>query len=349
MSFLSRILIWPMLGIVLLFNTPAHATFPGKNGRIAFIQGADVYTMNSDGGDVQQLTALTNDNSAFWENWSPDGKRLAFSEFPAPDFFGQLWLMNADGSKQHLLLNDPGFDDEAPSFSPDGTHIIFSRCGPLDGEFPCAIYRVQVDGTGLHALTPVRIELADLEPVYSPDGSQIAFESFGRRGVLGAIYLMNPDGTNIRQLTPAVTGGFRPDWSPDGQALAFSNHCCNPPLVSILAIGKDKDRLRAVTRNQGKFNDSAASWSPQGDAIVFRRANQIDGSAGIWIISADGTREQLIRTVPASAAPKHLHRMSRPVARPGARRTPKEIEDGGTYPRWGVMQRAQSTGTEEEQ
>ena len=326
------------IGALLLNALPAHATFPGKNGRIAFIQGVDVYTMNPDGGDVRQLTALTDDNSAFWENWSPDAKQLVFSEFPAPDFFGQLWLMNADGSNQHLLLNDPGFDDEAPSFAPDGSHIIFSRCGPLDGEFPCAIYRVQVDGTGLRQVTPVRIELGDFEPVYSPDGGTIAFDSFGRGGVLGAIYLMNPDGSSIRKLTPAVTGAFRADWSPDGQTLAFSNHCCNPPLVSILTIGKNKSRLRELTHNQRKFNDSAASWSPQGDAIVFRRANQIDGSAGIWIISADGTREKLIRTIPASAAPKHFHKMLRQPARPGPRSAPKEIEDGGTYPRWGVAQ-----------
>src|SRR5262245_1878163 len=101
----------------LLATVPAHATFPGKNGRIAFVQGPDIYTMNPDGSDVRQLTAFTDDNPAFLENWSPDGKQLAFSRFPAPDFFGQLWVMNADGSNQHALLNDPGFDDEAPSFS----------------------------------------------------------------------------------------------------------------------------------------------------------------------------------------------------------------------------------------
>ena len=66
----------------------AHATFPGKNGRLAFVQGPDVYTMKSDGSDVRQLTALTDNNPAFWPIWSPDGKQLAFAEFPAPDFFG---------------------------------------------------------------------------------------------------------------------------------------------------------------------------------------------------------------------------------------------------------------------
>src|SRR5689334_12787719 len=158
----------------ILLPTPARATFPGKNGRIAFILGPDVYTMNSDGSDVRQLTNFTDENSAFWESWSADGKQLVFSRFPAPTFFGQLWIMNADGSNQRLLLEDPGFDDEAPSFSPDGSHVIFARCTPLGGEFPCAIYRVQVDGSDLRQITPLRIELSDFDPVYSPDGTVIA-------------------------------------------------------------------------------------------------------------------------------------------------------------------------------
>ena len=95
--------------LIALAALPASATFPGKNGRIAFIQGPDIYTMNPDGSDVRQLTSFTDDNPAFWENWSADGTQFVFSRFPPPDGFGQLWLMNADGSNQHLLLNDPGF------------------------------------------------------------------------------------------------------------------------------------------------------------------------------------------------------------------------------------------------
>ncbi|MBZ5657760.1 MAG: hypothetical protein LAO56_21050 [Acidobacteriia bacterium] len=66
--------------VLLLSTLPAHATFPGKNGRIAFIQGMDVYTMNSDGSDVKQLTNLGPDNGAAWESWSPDGKQIVFND-----------------------------------------------------------------------------------------------------------------------------------------------------------------------------------------------------------------------------------------------------------------------------
>src|SRR5215813_8322332 len=86
-----------ILAVPSLIGT-AHATFPGKNGRIAFVQGPDIFTMNPDGSDVRQLTASTADDIDTWPNWSPDGKKLVFGHFAAPDFFGQLWLMNADGS-----------------------------------------------------------------------------------------------------------------------------------------------------------------------------------------------------------------------------------------------------------
>jgi hypothetical protein len=84
MRFLALVL--AAAGLVVILATPAEATFPGKNGRIAFILGPDVYTMNPDGGDVKQLTNLGPDGGAFWESWSPDGKQIVFNEYRPPDF-----------------------------------------------------------------------------------------------------------------------------------------------------------------------------------------------------------------------------------------------------------------------
>src|SRR6266446_6978439 len=64
---------------------PAHATFPGKNGRIAFVQDGEIFSMNPDGSDVRQLTHLGPDNSASWPAWSADGKQIVFNESPPPD------------------------------------------------------------------------------------------------------------------------------------------------------------------------------------------------------------------------------------------------------------------------
>ena len=84
MSFLVKYR--PIVPLVLLaaalFATPAHASFPGKNGRIAFVFGPDIYTMSVDGSDVRQLTAFTDDNSAFWESWSADRQTVGVLSFP---------------------------------------------------------------------------------------------------------------------------------------------------------------------------------------------------------------------------------------------------------------------------
>jgi Tol biopolymer transport system component len=134
--------------VLVLSTLQAHATFPGRNGRIAFLLGPDVYTMNADGSDVQQLTHLPSDRAANWEFWSPDGKQIVFNEGPADvGGVGEIWLMNADGSHQHLILKEDDFSDDRPSFTPDGNFVLFNRCSRQLEE--CAIYRIGVDGTGL--------------------------------------------------------------------------------------------------------------------------------------------------------------------------------------------------------
>jgi Tol biopolymer transport system component len=328
---------WLLLGGVLVAaSVPAHPAFPVKDRRIVFIQGPDVYTMLPDGSQVRQLTTLSDDNPAFWANWSPDGKHLVFSEFPPPDGFEQLSMMNADGSNQHTLVSDPGYDDEAPSFSRDGNHIILARCPPFHSEFPCVIYRVRTGESGLSALTPVPIERGDFDPVYAPDGNTIAFDSFGRDGLLGAVYLIDLDGTNVRRVTPAWVGVFRSDWSPDGHPLLFSSHCCHPQLASVYSVRIDVRKIRRLTHDQGQFFDLTGSWSPQGDAIVFQRINQMDGSSGIWIINKDGSAANIIRKIGTATFRQRNPRSLRRKQRPVAPKLPSQIEGGGALPRWGT-------------
>jgi hypothetical protein len=56
---------------------------------------------------------------------------IVFSAFLAPDFLGQVWVMNADGTNQHAVLAQPDFSNERPSFSPDGTQVVFSHIGRI--------------------------------------------------------------------------------------------------------------------------------------------------------------------------------------------------------------------------
>jgi hypothetical protein len=99
--------VFALIAFLMLGVGQANASFPGENGRIAFVQWPDIFTMNPDGSDVRQLTNLGPDRFAFWESWSPDGKQIVFNESSSADFRFELWLMNADGSNQHVLLAEP--------------------------------------------------------------------------------------------------------------------------------------------------------------------------------------------------------------------------------------------------
>jgi Tol biopolymer transport system component len=341
MRFISPVL--AVVGLAIALAVPAEATFPGKNGRIAFILGPDVYTMNPDGSDIKQLTNLGPDGGAFWESWSPDGKQIVFNEYRPPDFLGQLWLMNADGSHQHLLLAEADFNDERPSFTPDGSSVIFNRCR-LDietGEYStCSLYQIGLNGTDLRAVTDFELGTKDLSPQFSPDNGPLAFTSIGRGGIIAAIYLTTADGSGPSQITPAPLSGRQPDWSPNGKAIAFATHCCNPQNEEIWVANIEGNGLRRLTNNGDDYSagphDFHPSWSPQGDAIVFERDAPDFSSSAIFIMKADGSGPTKLMSLGHPARPNGRARRIQQQGNHLLKHGPKEIEEGGALPQWGV-------------
>jgi Tol biopolymer transport system component len=325
-------------GFLVVTAIPALASFPGRNGRIAFLNGPDVYTMNPDGSNVRQLTNLGPDRSASFESWSPDGKQIAFTITPA-NAPGQLWIMNADGSNQHSLLAESNFDDERPSFTPDGSSVLFTRCR-LDIE-ACAVYRIGVAGGSLISITDFDVGISDYSPEHSPVGASLAFIGGARRGIICAIYLASPSESTLRQITPAALSARQPDWSPDGRKLAFSSHCGNPQNEEIWVIDADGDGLNRLTNNGNDYlagsHDFHPSWSPQGDAIVFERDAPDFSSSGIFIMNHDGTGcRKLVTIRPSPRAHVSQQRESRRPMVAGQSRHLVEIEQGGALPQWGV-------------
>ena len=322
----------------ILLPTPAHATFPGKNGRIAFILGPDVYTMNPDGSDVKQLTNLGPEAGAFWESWSPDGKQIVFNVFSPPNFVAEIWLMNADGSNQHLVLKEDNFRDERPSFTPDEQSLLFSRCNVQIEE--CAIYQVALDGRGLTQLTKYELGIVDLSPVLSPDGQMLVFNGNGHEGIFAALYTRSKGNSSLQQITAAEQGDQHPDWSPDGTKIAFSTHCCNPQNKEIWTVHPDGGGLQRLTNNGTNYfagsHDFSPSWSPQGDAIVFERDAPDFSSSAILVMKADGSGLAKVIAVPRSAVEANLRNRVKPGRAANAQRVLKQIQEGGFLPRWGA-------------
>jgi len=333
---------WMFLLMLLVFaSTFAHATYPGKNGRIVFTQGPDIWTMNPDGSDVRPLTSFgSSGKAACCASWSADGKTLVFAAADSSTDPAQIWMMNADGSNRHQVLNDPEFVDNDPSLSPDGTTIAFDRC-PLNSS-GCELFQVRVDGAGLKALIPFgpNTDIFDVTPEYSPDGNTIAFSGFNRAGLIAAAFLMDADGSHIRPITPPGLEAFLPDWAPDGNTIAFTTRANYPPNTftpQVWIMNKDGSGLRQFTF-PGSSNDFWPAWSPQGDAIAFERDNADFSQFVIFVknLAASGSLEQPLRQGTSAAlmkrTPPHLVMPGRAPLRGNAA---KLINQNGAIPRWG--------------
>jgi Tol biopolymer transport system component len=309
------------------------STVDNNLGRIAFVLGPNIYSMKPDGSDVKQLTNLGSQNiAAFWESWSFDGSEIVFVE-SSSSFAPQLWLMNSDGTKQHQVFDDGNYQDYAPSFAPDGSHLIFTRCQPAAPN-SCAIYRVNIDGTGLQTITHFSPVINEWEANYSPDGKRISFEAFELGGFLSAVYLMNPDGTGLQRITKPAPCAFDANWSPNSKKIAVSTHECNPQANQIWTMNADGSDITPLTNTGLPIVNGNSTWSPDGGHVAFERDNISKGTSAIFVISADGKEQTQLLEIPNTAKPSVLHYEITGL-KVIAHRGPKRIEQGGLFPKWG--------------
>jgi len=157
----------------------------------------DIYTMRVDGSHLRRLThTLGYDGGPVF---SPDGKLIAYRAFhpqtsaDSAEYRGLLaqhlvkptrmdiWVMNVDGSNQHMVAHVPGGPSFAPSFFPDGKRIIFAANPAFETQqsLNFDLFVVNVDGTGLERITTS--PEFDAFPMFSPDGKQLVWISGRRR------------------------------------------------------------------------------------------------------------------------------------------------------------------------
>jgi Tol biopolymer transport system component len=126
----------------------------------------------------------------------------------------------------------------------------------------------------------------DNQPVWSPDGSSIAIASETEAGY--DIYVMNPDGTGLRQVTDIEGIELDPAWSPDGSKIAFHHDPGGFDFThsSVYVVNADGSGLRTLVDRQGYVGRPA--WSPDGTKIALN----IDGL--IYGVDADGSNLTLL-------------------------------------------------------
>jgi Tol biopolymer transport system component len=288
------------LALVLLGGTvviPAGATFPARNGRIAFSTdargeagfpgGSQIYTVRPDGSGIRQLTHVAADRNAVGPDWSPDGSRILYQSDVTGNW--EIWVMDANGSNQIQLTNETGYDHRDPRWSPDGSHIAFVRCSLRLFGTSCPIFKMRADGTHMKKLLGGNWVYAHLD--YSPNGRKITFDS-NRGGFLSAVWVVKADGTKPRRLTPVPLEADFPSWSPNGSHIVFTDFCCKPRsnLWKVRANGTHLKRLTHIPPGTGR-QVGLGSYSPNGKRILFLDNLHRLGTAknDLYTMRLDGT------------------------------------------------------------
>jgi Tol biopolymer transport system component len=268
--------------------------------------GAEVYlvkpVMNDDG-----TWALTNPRRLTENGYgdgfpspSPDGKKIVFDSNrltadSVSRFIDDLFVMNTDGTGQTLLSRG-----SSATWSPDGRTIAFHasasyyesggltsgtpiRTNPGSATTDSDIFVANVDDLANAEEVSAKTQLAtnitnssdwiDDDPDWSPDAQTIVFTRHPVTDALdpsnqAEIYVMNPDGTSLQQLTSNDTEERGPSWSPDGTRIAFVCRIgdgTGGAAFEICAMNADGTGLMQLTENS--TFDGAASFSPDGQHI----------------------------------------------------------------------------------
>ncbi|MBN1262466.1 MAG: PD40 domain-containing protein [Anaerolineae bacterium] len=172
----------------------------------------EIYMMDSDGGNVQRLTATAaaEDHPA----WSPEGNSISFDADYDGDGYYEIYTMAPDGTNvTRLTFNEA--NDQFADWSPDGAYIAFTsdRNGNWD------IFVMDADGSNQRSLTSSPDW--ELFPAWSPDGTQIAFSGLVPGSRNTDVFVMRADGSEVRRLTDSPRFDENPVWSPDGNWIAF--------------------------------------------------------------------------------------------------------------------------------
>ena len=225
--------------------------------------------------------------------WSPGGARIAFS--CCEGRLGYIWVVDTErrGRRLDATAGTDWADD--PVWSPDGARLAFSRSMSADNAlgFVDEIFLIDADGTNVTQVTHTEGDTyGTSRPVWSPDGSRIAFIRFRDldpaptvSNVDVELLVVGADGTDQRILADTDGDDYNPVWSPDGTRIAF--HHSTQSTTKILVVSADGSGQRVLARTRGE--EWGPRWSPDGTRIAFTGVPRRNGIPSLYVVGADGS------------------------------------------------------------
>jgi len=223
--------------------------------RVVFTRADGTYVARADGSDLHKVFDLEG-VFEFQADVSPTGDRLLLRVDDEGSRQG-TWLVELDGSEpRHVAGPGRPVHGAAADWAPDGRRFVLAGRKPADRFFGLYIFA----GAGMH---PRRITPDEWEaqyPAWSPDGRRIAFTRAAPPNSFD-IWVVNDDGSGLRQLTGASGADNYAAWSPDGSEIVYSSDD-RPERNGLWLMGADGSEQRYLIAG------GEPQWEP-GDWIVF--------------------------------------------------------------------------------
>jgi TolB protein len=236
----------------------------------------ELYRANITGGEPERLTF--NDSSIDIDpNWSPDGGGVVYDS--NVDGNWELRYINLATGFSEGLTDHPA-NDVSADWRPDSGGLAF-QSDRADGLWQ--IYALELGGGEVTRLSDGRAD--DFDPAYAPNGEAIAFRSTRDwpDGTRTSIYLMAPDGGDLRLISAAGSHALNVAWSADGDLLAYQMDGGGDGVYDVYVYQASTGQTRRLTDN-GPVNDVSPTWYCDSDTLVF--TSDAGGSNDLYTLPA---------------------------------------------------------------
>jgi TolB protein len=241
--------------------------------------------MDQDGANVRTLTG--GKDLVLTPRFSPNKQEVTYMSFDGDK--PAIYLLQLETGQREKVGDFPGITI-APRFSPDGQKVVMSL---LEDNGSANLYTMDLRSRSVTRLT--QSAAIDTGASYSPDGSQIVFES--DRGGKQQLYVMSAGGSEPNRISFGDGAYSTPVWSPRGDLIAFTKQSGGQFSIGVMKTDGSGERILTTG-----FHNEGPTWAPNGRVLAFF-SQASGGNPKLYSIDLTGYNNQPIPTPGAASDP----------------------------------------------